>query len=525
VKPAIALIGAGYWGSKILSRLHALGVLHTVAVQNLNKYTDLAAKYPGPRWTTNLNEVWSNPDIVGVVIATPAPTHAALVEAALRSYKHVLCEKPLSMDLATARRLAELAQQHQRHLLVGHILRYHPAIQKIHQLIGQGLIGEIRSIHSQRMGFGKYPLNEDVLWGLAIHDLDLIPWLIGENPQKTHIDAPSPIAGKLLDTVSITLRFAEGRLGQIEASWTFPQRMRTLTITGTSGVLILEDLYPTPRLFFHAIHVRWMKGTVPHLTLDKVPESIPFDSVEPLMAELQHFLACVEGRETPRTPVEATLPAIALAEKLSRQVYPDTVPTLPYFVHPTALIDEDVEIGEGTKIWHFSHVLRGSRIGKNCVLGQNVVVGPFVKVGHNCKIQNNVSLYYGVELEDGVLCGPSCVFTNDKYPRAFIERRNEFLQTRVRRGATIGANATVMCGVTIGQFAMVGAGAVVTQDVPDHALVVGNPARQVGWVCTCGETLSQRPDGLWHCPRCDSLYQETLKGLALHNSSVTPSSP
>jgi UDP-2-acetamido-3-amino-2,3-dideoxy-glucuronate N-acetyltransferase len=135
-------------------------------------------------------------------------------------------------------------------------------------------------------------------------------------------------------------------------------------------------------------------------------------------------------------------------------------------------------------------------------------------VGNNCKIQNNVSLYYGVELEDGVLCGPSCVFTNDKYPRAFIERRNEFLQTRVRRGATIGANATIMCGTTIGRFAMVAAGAVVTQDVPDHALVVGNPARQVGWVCECGETLEEKqPDSLYYCERCDLYYQRTLKGL------------
>jgi UDP-2-acetamido-3-amino-2,3-dideoxy-glucuronate N-acetyltransferase len=254
--------------------------------------------------------------------------------------------------------------------------------------------------------------------------------------------------------------------------------------------------------------------------MDKVPEAVPFEVVEPLTAELQHFLSCIEGQATPQTPAEAILPAIALAERLYRQVRPEAAPALPYFVHPTALIDEEVEIGEGTKIWHFSHILRGSRIGKNCVLGQNVVVGPFVKVGNNCKIQNNVSLYYGVELEDGVLCGPSCVFTNDKYPRAFIERRNEFLQTRVRRGATLGANATIMCGVTIGQFAMVGAGAVVTQDVPDYALVVGNPARQVGWVCTCGETLSQRHEGLWHCQRCDTLYQETLKGLApLHSAT------
>ena len=514
MKPTIALIGAGYWGRKILSRLHATGVLHTVVVQNLDKYASPVSRYPGLRWSTCLDEIWHNPEITGVIIATPASTHAPLVEAALKASKHVFCEKPLAMDLATARHLTELALKHHRLLLVGHILRYHPAISKIRQVIHQGLIGEIRFITSQRLGFGRYPLKEDVLWGLAIHDLDLIPWLLGESPEHISIEAPPPLAGKLLDTVNISLRFAGGRLGYIQASWASPQRVRTLTITGTEGILIFEDLYPTPRLFFHPITTRWLDGKTPHLSLDEVPEALDFEPGEPLLLELQHFLACIEGRESPRTSAESSLPAIALAEKLYRQVHPEAAPALPYFVHPTALVDEDVEIGEGTKIWHFSHILRGSRIGKNCVLGQNVVVGPFVKVGNNCKIQNNVSLYYGVELEDGVLCGPSCVFTNDKYPRAFIERRNEFLQTRVRRGATIGANATVMCGVTIGQFAMVGAGAVVTQDVPDHALVLGNPARQVGWVCTCGETLIQRPNGLWHCQRCDSLYEETLKGLS-----------
>ncbi len=522
MKPTIALIGAGHWGSKILSRLHSLGALHTVAVQTLDKYSALRAKYPAIRWTTRLEDVWHNPEITGVAIATSAPTHARLVEAALQAYKHVFCEKPLAMDLATTRHLADLAQKHHRHLLVGHILRYHPAISKIRQVIHQGLIGEIRSISSQRLGFGRYPLAEDVLWGLAIHDLDLIPWLFGEKPEHTSIEAPLSLAGKLVDTVSISLRFSGGRLGLIQASWASPQRVRTLTITGTEGVLIFEDLHPTPRLFFHRITTRWLDGKAPHLSLDKVPEALALDPGEPLTLELQHFLACIEGRESPRTSAETSFLAIALAEKLYRQIRPEAAPTLPYFVHPTALVDEDVEIGQGTKIWHFSHILRGSRIGKNCVLGQNVVVGPFVKVGNNCKIQNNVSLYYGVELEDGVLCGPSCVFTNDKYPRAFIERRNEFLQTRVRRGATIGANATVMCGVTIGQFAMVGAGAVVTQDVPDHALVVGNPARQVGWVCTCGETLSPHADGRWYCQRCDTLYEETLKGLMPVTSSTTP---
>ena len=179
------------------------------------------------------------------------------------------------------------------------------------------------------------------------------------------------------------------------------------------------------------------------------------------------------------------------------------------FVHPTAVVDSPVEIGAGTKIWHFGHVLAGSRIGANCILGQNVMVGPDVTIGDGCKVQNNVSVYKGVTLEDDVFCGPSMVFTNVLTPRAFIERKDEFLETRVCRGATIGANAVVLCGVTIGRYAMVGAGAVVTRDVPNHALVVGNPARQCGWVGRGGERLDEN----LICPKTGERYRDTGFGL------------
>lgn len=181
------------------------------------------------------------------------------------------------------------------------------------------------------------------------------------------------------------------------------------------------------------------------------------------------------------------------------------------FVHSSAIIDPDVAIGSGTKIWHFCHVMAGARIGSDSVLGQNVMVGADVSIGNRVKIQNNVAVYSGVVIEDEVFCGPSMVFTNVLTPRAFVDRKNEFLLTRVRRGATIGANATVVCGVTIGAYAMVGAGAVVTRDVADHALMVGNPARQSGWVSRTGERLGAD----LVCPRTGHRYHETEAGLAL----------
>jgi UDP-2-acetamido-3-amino-2,3-dideoxy-glucuronate N-acetyltransferase len=184
-------------------------------------------------------------------------------------------------------------------------------------------------------------------------------------------------------------------------------------------------------------------------------------------------------------------------------------PPLPYFTHPSAVIDAQVTIGPGAKIWHFSHVLKNCHIGADCNIGQNVVIGPDVTIGRGCKIQNNVSVYPGVTLEDYVFCGPSMVFTNVFNPRAQIPRMHELRPTLVKTGATLGANATIVCGHTIGRYAFVGAGAVITKDIPDYALVVGNPARQIGWMCQCGIKLNPQ----LICATCGKRYAPSATGL------------
>lgn len=187
-----------------------------------------------------------------------------------------------------------------------------------------------------------------------------------------------------------------------------------------------------------------------------------------------------------------------------------------YFVHNSSYIDENVEIGEGTKIWYFCHVQKGARIGKNCILGQNVNISNNVLIGNGCKIQNNVSIYEGVELEENVFCGPSCVFTNDITPRARYSKSHKYNKTLIRHDATLGANCTIVCGHTIGEFAMVAAGAVVTKDVGAHVLMAGVPARQIGWVCECGQVLDKE----LRCPVCERKYL-IKDGIIILSGEVT----
>ena len=178
-----------------------------------------------------------------------------------------------------------------------------------------------------------------------------------------------------------------------------------------------------------------------------------------------------------------------------------------YFAHESSYVDDGAVVGKGTKIWHFCHIMPDAQVGEGCTFGQNVVVMPRTKIGNNVKIQNNVSIYEGVILEDDVFCGPSCVFTNVGTPRSHVSRKDVYEETRVCRGASIGANATIVCGATLGEFSFVGAGAVVTSDVPPFALMVGVPARRVGWMCACGERLHPS-DSRATCERCGASYSE-----------------
>jgi len=287
-------------------------------------------------------------------------------------------------------------------------------------------------------------------------------------------------------------------------SWLHPYKEQKLIVVGSKAMAVFDDV-SSEKLFLYPHKIEWLEGKVPVAT-KAAYNVIPFEKAEPLKEELKHFIDCVKSRTQPKTDgneglkvlrileaAEKSLSsnhcAVALQQQLSNTSAIGGKLMYNIYVHETSIVDEGTEIGAGTKIWHFSHILKGSNIGEKCIIGQNVVIGPDVSVGDKCKIQNNVSLYKGVTLEDEVFCGPSCVFTNVYNPRSFIERKKEFRNTLVKKGATIGANATVVCGVTIGRYAVIGAGAVVKADVPDYAIVAGVPSKKIGWACKCATTL------------------------------------
>lgn len=488
----VSLVGLGYWGKNILRSLYELEAIQTACDANNGTIIELKEKYPDIHYTTSIDEVLDDKNVKSVVIATPAVTHYDLVKRAFLSGKNVLVEKPLSLTVAQGEELVALAKEKGMILMVGHILQYHPAVLKLKELITGGELGKIEYIYSNRLNIGKLRTEENILWSFAPHDISVILMLLDENPVKVSAFGGDYLNHGIYDVTLTTLEFKNGVKGHIFVSWLHPYKEQKLIVVGSKAMAVFDDMSNDKLLFYHH-KIEWTKGKVP-VTFKADPQIIPVDKKEPLKEELKHFIECVTDKKRPRTDGEEglrVLRILTMAEDyfVNHGQEDQKKEAKPYFVHESSYVDDGAQVGADSKIWHFSHVLKGSKIGSKCVIGQNVTIGPDVTIGDRCKIQNNVSVYKGVILEDEVFCGPSCVFTNVYNPRAFIERKNEFRPTHVKKGASIGANATIVCGAMIGKFAFIGAGAVVKADVPDYAIVAGVPAKQIGWTCKCGTTL------------------------------------
>lgn len=510
----IAVVGCGYWGANLVRNFAGLGALSAVVDQRQDVAAKFAEQYqvPARSWP----EILADASVRGVAIAAPAELHAALVAEALDAGKHVFVEKPLALRHAEGARLVANAEQRGLTLMVGHLLQYHPAYIRMRELVRQGELGRLRYIYSNRLNFGKVRREENILWSFAPHDISMILGLAGEVPITVHTEGSFHLHPSIADTTLMHLRFASGVDAHIHVSWLHPFKEQKLVVIGDKAMAVFDDGQSwKDKLTLYTHSIDWINGQPEPRRAAGQP--VELEELEPLRAECRHFLESIEAGTRPRTDGREGLAVLSVLEAGQRSLEKrisirlDEVTAGPlaalkithHFVHPLAAVDEGAEIGAGTRIWHFSHVLKNSKIGADCVIGQNTSIGPNVVIGDRCKLQNNVSIYPGVTLEDGVFCGPSCVFTNVMNPRAEIERKNEFLPTLVRRGATIGANATIVCGTTLGEYCFIAAGAVVTKDVPAFAMMAGVPARRIGWVGHSGERLS---DDLV-CPREGRRYR------------------
>ena len=491
----IAAIGCGQWGKNLVRNFSELGVLRTICEVDPAKMSALRDQFQKINITSSFSDILEDDQVAGVAIATPASSHYSLAKQALLAGKDVFVEKPLALKVSEARELIDIADRRSGILMVGHLLRYHPAVVKLKALIDEGKLGKLYYIYSNRLNLGRFRTEENILWSFAPHDVSAILYLLGEMPISVTAQGGTYLSEGIPDLTVTTMEFQNGVKCHVFVSWLHPYKEQKLVLIGDRQMAVFDDVEPDRKLLLLNHSVEWV-GRLPVPRVEEAKQ-VSFPNQEPLRAECQHFLECLETRRRPDTDGEEGIRVLEILEACQKSldrkgavVALHKTGTVPYFAHKTAVIDEPCEIGKGTRIWHFSHVMEHAKIGQGCNIGQNIVVSSDVVVGDNVKIQNNVSLYTGVILEDDVFCGPGMVFTNVINPRSHIARKDEYQQTLVKKGASLGANCTIICGCTIGRYAFIGAGSVVTKDVLDHALVVGNPGRIVGWMCHCGTRLS-----------------------------------
>jgi len=517
MKKSIAVVGCGYWGKNLVRNFYELNSLYAICDVDEKRLKSLKEKYPDLNVHNDYKILIKKPKIEAIVIATPAATHYALAKKALLANKDVFVEKPIALNYKEGEELVSLAKEKDKILMVGHVLEYHPAIIKLNEIINKGELGKINYIYSNRLNLGKFRTEENILWSFAPHDISVILGLLREMPAEVTAHGGNYLNPNITDVTVTTMNFPSGVKAHIFVSWLHPYKEQKLIVIGDKRMIVFDDVNPKNKLFMYDHKIDWIE----RLPVPRPEEARPLsiDQKEPLKSECEHFIECIHSKKTPKTDGNNGLRVLKILEacqeslKENGKVYRFTIEEKKkYFVHESSFVDENVEIGEGTKIWHFAHILKNSKIGKNCNIGQNVIIGPNVTIGSNVKIQNNVSVYDGVTLEDDVFCGPSTVFTNVINPRSHWPRKDEYKKTLVKKGTSLGANSTIICGITLGKYSFIGAGALVNKDVPDYALVHGVPARIQSWMCYCGVKLnlsnSSESQETADCSNCGRKYKK-----------------
>ena len=502
-KSNICVVGAGRWGTNHIKTLNNLGALGGIVESRENRREELKTLFPETPLYHSVKDV-PLAEFHGFTVATPAETHFEVGSFLLKNKKHVLIEKPIALNTRDAGVLKKLADDNKVNLMVGHVLLFHPAIIKIKEMIDSGKIGKLEYIYSNRLNLGTVRTEENILWSFAPHDISIFEFFIGSNPVEVVSRGGAFLQPGIHDTTMTILTYPNNVVGHIFVSWLHPFKEHRMVMIGSKGMISFEDSSEEKDILFYEKGIDWVQGEP--IKRDGPTEIIPYAKGFPLTNEIQYFINHLDGSKLEIADGQNAFDVLEVLEKATHSLQgttPEAADEAPptdsdFFVHPTSEVDAGVKVGKGTKIWHYSHVQRGSSLGENVSIGQNVNVGNNVKIGNHVKIQNNVSVYEGVELEDYVFCGPSMVFTNIQRPRSeFPQRGSEFYaRTLVKKSASIGANATIVCGTTIGEYAFIGAGAVVTKDVPAFALVVGNPGKIIGWVDKKGHKLTFDDSGL-----------------------------
>lgn len=504
----LGLIGAGYWGKNLVREFNNIGILDTICEINCELIDKYRRLYPNLNYTSSWLDLLNNEKITAVCVSLPAEMHYEFVKQALLADKDVYVEKPITLNILEGEELIKLSKQKGKILMVGHLLHYHPAIEKMKSMISNGEIGEIRNIIANRLNLGIFRTQENVLWSFAPHDISLILSLCGDSlPTWVKCNGQSNLTEGIHDITNSILKFEDN--GQniyvnINVSWLNPYKEQKISIIGTKGMIIFDDVEKENKLQIYKNYIKWTYPIA--IESEKNPpclqpvankstgQVIDIDlSESALMRECQHFYHCCLNRLCPLTSGEEGLNVLKVLEALSQSLKNDgnsqsltSLVSPLYWNHSTAIVDDGAEIGDLTKIWHYSHICSNAKIGKNCNIGQNVFIAGGAKLGNHCKVQNNVSIYAGVEAEDYVFFGPSCVLTNDKNPRGMYSKNGYYLQTYLETGVTLGANSTIVCGTRIGKHALIGAGAVVTKDVEPYSIMVGNPAKKIGTIDESG---------------------------------------
>ena len=525
--PRLCVVGGGQWGQNHIRTLHGLDMLGGIVEVDAKRLEHFAELYPNAAQFPTLDEALKA-EFDGFTVATPAHTHFDLAARILRAGFSAMVEKPLALNANEAIALKDIADTAGQQLMVGHLMLFHPAIVKIKALIDNGKIGRVQYIYSNRINLGKVRTEENILWSFAPHDISIFQYLLGTTPIEVSSHGAAFLQPGVHDTTMTTLRYPGNIMCHNYVSWLHPFKEHRLVIIGSKGMLRFDDSSEDKTLVFYEKGIDWIDGEP--IKRDGPTEQIAYGNGVPLTEELRYFAENLDGTIA-RADAKNAIEVLEILERATtslqkenndsaqktsgatsaaprQNIAPSATLGTNVKVHDSAYVDDDVVIGDGTKIWHYSHVQSGTTIGRNCSLGQNINVGNGVTIGNRVLIQNNVSVYHGVELEDYVFCGPSMTFTNVLDPRAkYPQGSSAYSKTLVKEGTSIGANATIVCGNTIGRHVFVAAGAVVTKDVPDYGFMIGVPARRQGWVTEGGERVPDDHVGIYECSKSGCRYE------------------